>query len=236
MQHFAQVLYSWTGNTAYGKMLDGPSTVQLTKDLITIEVKGLDSYPDLQNVLLLLLTDFIRREAARDLRTPYLLIIDEAWKLFETPSGRGFALEAYRTFRKYNGGIWCISQNYKDFLSSEEVKNAIFPNTNSLFILKQKKIDWKDFKTAMDFTDEEIQVIKSLHIEKGKFSEFFFMQDENKAVLRLVPDPLSYWICTTDGNDKAKIQEMEAQHPKLDKDGGAETDCKQQDLLKELTD
>ena len=217
MQHFAQVLYSWTGNTAYGKMLDGPSTVQLTKDLITIEVKGLDSYPDLQNVLLLLLTDFIRREAARDLRTPYLLIIDEAWKLFETPSGRSFALEAYRTFRKYNGGIWCISQNYKDFLSSEEVKNAIFPNTTSLFILKQKKIDWKDFQQAMDFTHEETQVIKSLHIEKGKFSEFFFMQDENKAVLRLVPDPLSYWICTTDGNDKAKIQEIEAQHPNLTK-------------------
>ena len=69
----------------------------------------------------------------------------------------------------------------------------------------------------MDFTHEEIQVIKSLHIEKGKFSEFFFMQDENKAVLRLVPDPLSYWICTTDGNDKAKIQEMESQHPNLTK-------------------
>ena len=43
------------------------------------------------------------------------------------------------------------------------------------------------------------------------------MQDENKAVLRLMPDPLSYWICTTDGNDKAKIQEMEAQHPNLTK-------------------
>ena len=63
----------------------------------------------------------------------------------------------------------------------------------------------------MDFTDEEIQVIKSLSIEKGKFSEFFFMQNESKATLRLIPDPLSYWICTTDGNDKAKIQEMETQ-------------------------
>ena len=168
-------------------------------------------------MFLLLLTDFIRREAARDLSTPYLLIIDEAWKLFETPSGRGFALEAYRTFRKYNGGIWAISQNYKDFLSSEEIKNALFPNTASLFVLRQKKIDWKDFKEAMEFTHEEIQAIKSLHIEKGKFSEFFFMQDENKAVLRLAPDPLSYWICTTDGNDKAKIQEMEMQNPSLTK-------------------
>ena len=53
----------WTGNTAYGKMLDGPSNVKLKKDLI-------------------------KREAAKDLSTPYLLIIDEAWKLFETPSGQ----------------------------------------------------------------------------------------------------------------------------------------------------
>ena len=139
MRNFAQVLYSWTGNTAYGKMLDRPSNVELTKDLITIEVKGLDNYPDLQNVFLLLLTDFIRREAAKDLSTPYLLIIDEAWKLFETPSGRGFALEAYRTFRKYNGGIWAISQNYKDFLASGEIKNALFPNTASLFIYGNDK-------------------------------------------------------------------------------------------------
>ena len=107
-------------------MLDGPSTVQLTKDLITIELKGLDSYPDLQNVLLLLFTDFIRREAAKDLQTPYLLIIDESWKLFETPSGRSFALEAYRTFRKYKGGIWCISQNYNPSLTLENKKPSNF--------------------------------------------------------------------------------------------------------------
>ena len=217
MKHFSQILYSWTGHTAYGRLLDGPSNVKLTKDLITIEMKGLDTYPDLQNVFLLLFTDFIRNEAARDLSTPYLLIIDEAWKLFETPSGLSFALEAYRTFRKFNGGIWCISQNYKDFLSNQEIKNAIFPNTTSVFILRQKKIDWKDFQEALDFNDDEVEVIKSLTIEKGQFSEFFFMQDENKAVIRLTPDPLSYWICTTDGFDKAVIEQMEGRHPDLNK-------------------
>ncbi len=217
MRNFAQTLYSWTGNTAYGQMLDGPSNVKLTKDLITIETKGLDAYPDLQNVFLLLFTDFIKSEAARDLSTPYLLIIDEAWKLFETPSGLSFAMEAYRTFRKFNGGIWCISQNYKDFLSSQEIKNAIFPNTASVFILRQKKIDWKDFQEVMDFNNDEVEVIKSLSLEKGRFSEFFFMQDENKAVIRLTPDPLSYWICTTDGFDKAAIEAMARKYPKLPK-------------------
>ena len=56
----------------------------------------------------------------------------------------------------------------------------------------------------MDLNDNEIEVIKSLEIVKGKYSEFYYMQDEKRAVLRLTPDPLSYWICTSDGNDKSK--------------------------------
>lgn len=214
---YSEILYSWTGDTAYGRMLDGQSNIKLSKDLVTIEIKGLDTYPDLQNVFLLLLTDFIKSEAAKDLRRPYLLIIDEAWKLFETQSGLSFTLEAYRTFRKFNGGIWCISQNYKDFLSAQEIKNAIFPNTTSIFVLRQRKIDWKDFQEAMDLNDNEVDVIKSLEIVKGKYTEFYFMQDENRAVLRLVPDPLSYWICTSDGSDKSRIEDAEKENPGLSK-------------------
>lgn len=213
IKSYADILYSWTGNTAYGKMLDGQTNIKLSKDLVTIEIKGLDTYPDLQNVFLLLLTDFIKNEAARDLKRPYLLIIDEAWKLFETQSGLSFTLEAYRTFRKFNGGIWCISQNYKDFLSNQEIKNAIFPNTTSIFVLRQKKIDWKDFQEVMDLNDNEIEVIKSLEVVKRQYTEFYFMQDEKRAVLRLTPDPLSYWICTSDANDKAIIKNFEDKNP-----------------------
>jgi len=217
IKSYAEILYSWTRDTAYGRMLDGQSNIKLSKDLVTIEIKGLDTYPDLQNVFLLLLTDFIKNEAAKDLRRPYLLIIDEAWKLFETQSGLSFTLEAYRTFRKFNGGIWCISQNYKDFLSSQEIKNAIFPNTTSIFVLRQRKIDWKDFQEAMDLNDNEVAVIKTLEIVKGKYSEFYFMQDEKRAVLRLTPDPLSYWVCTSDGNDKSKIDDVCKENPHLGK-------------------
>ncbi|MFT6631897.1 MAG: type-IV secretion system protein TraC [Bacteriovoracaceae bacterium] len=212
---YAEILYSWTGNTAYGRMLDGQSNVTLSKDLITIEMKGLDTYSDLQNVFLLLFTDFIKNEAAKDTSKPYLLIIDEAWKLFETKSGLSFTMEAYRTFRKFNGGIWCISQNYKDFLSNQEIKNAVFPNTSSVFILRQRKIDWEDFQKTMDFTEDETAVVKSLELVKGEYSEFLYMQDERKIVLRLMPDPLSYWVCTTDGFDKAQIEKMKKKFPKL---------------------
>ena len=215
MRGYAETLYPWTGKTAFGKMLDGQSNIRLEKDLVTIETKGLDDYPDLQSVFLLLLTDYIKREAETDLERPYLLIIDEAWKLLESPSGSAFTVEAYRTFRKFNGGIWCISQHYKDFLKNDDIKNAVFPNTASVFVLRQKKIDWGDFQTTMDFAPEETELVKSLEVVKGEYSEFLYIQDENKTVLRLIPDPLSYWICTTDGNEKMKIEKKKRQNPGL---------------------
>jgi len=215
LKKFADILFSWTGETAYGRMLDGQTTVKLTKDLVSIEIKGLDNHRELKDIFLLLFTSYIKEEAARDLATPYLLIIDEAHRLFLTPSGKDFAIESYRVFRKYNAGIWCISQNYRDFLKDRELADALMPNTTSVFILRQRKIDWDDFKTTFDFNDAQVDAVKSLEIVKGKYSEFFFMQDENQAVVRLEPEPLSYWICTTDGADKAKIETLREQKPEM---------------------
>lgn len=215
MRKHADILFSWTGETAYGRMLDGNTNVKLNKDLVTIEIKGLDNHRELKDIFLLLLTSFIKEEAARDLAKPYLLIIDEAYRLFLTPSGKDFAIESYRVFRKYNAGILCISQNYRDFLADRELADALMPNTTNVFILRQRKIDWADFKSAFDFSDAQVEAIKSLEIVKGKYSEFFFMQDENQAIVRLEPEPLAYWICTTDGNEKAKVEELRSQKPDL---------------------
>ena len=213
MKKHADVLYSWTGKTAYGQMLDGQTNVKLEKDLVSIEIKGLDNHRELKDIFLLLFTSYIKEEAARDLSKPYLLIIDEAHRLFLTPSGKDFAIESYRVFRKYNAGIWCISQNYRDFLADRELADSMMPNTTNVFILRQRKIDWDDFKNTFDFNDAQVEAVKSLEIVKGKYSEFFLMQDENQGVVRLEPEPLSYWICTTDGNEKAMISDLREKNP-----------------------
>lgn len=212
---YADSLYSWTGDTPYGRLLDGKSNVNLEKDLITIEMKGLDSYPDLQNVFLLLFTDYIKAEASRDMKRPYLLIIDEAWKLFQTQSGSAFVFEAYRTFRKFLGGLICISQTYSDTLATEELRRAIFPNTSFLYILKQQVDDWDDFAKKLNLNEAELEQVKSIRTVKGEYSEIFLKQNENRVMLRLYPDPLSYWICTSDANDKGKISDMQERFPNL---------------------
>lgn len=213
MRAYAETLFSWCGNSAYGEVLDRPTNVVLSKDLVSIEVQALSSHPELKDVILLLLTSYIESASINDFERPYLLIVDEAERLFQTELARQFIITCYRTWRKFNSGIWCLSQNYKDFLSDKSIADSLLPNTSHLIILRQKKIDWGHFQNIFDFNDAQIAVIKSLKIEKGKYSELFYLQDENQTVLRLSPEPLSYWISTTDPMDKVKINQFLEQYP-----------------------
>ena len=213
MRKFGEILYSWTGASAYGQMLDGQTNVKLSKDLVSIEVQNLSNYSDLKDVLLLLLTSYIQDVASSDLDREYLLIIDEAERLFQSELARQVVITCYRTWRKFRSGIWCLSQNYKDFMADKALKNALMTNTTSVIILRQSKIDWNDFKKTFDFNDTQVERIKSLTIKKGEYSEFYYLQDENEAILRLVPEPLSHWFSTSDANDKTLIAHQEKKNP-----------------------
>ena len=217
MREHAKILGSWTGDSPHGRLLDGDSNIDMGGDLVTIEIRGLDDHPDLQRIMLLALTDYIRAAAAGDSSRRTLLIIDEAWRLFEAGSGRAFAIEAYRTFRKFGGGagIWCISQNYRDFLADAELADAILPNTANVLILKQKGIDWGELREKLQLNDRELEIVKNLETEKGAYAEFFLMKGEKRGVMRLHPDPLSYWIATTDADDNRRIEEKERENPEL---------------------
>jgi type IV secretory pathway VirB4 component len=183
--------------------------------MVAIEVKGLDIYPDLQRVLLLILTEHIMNEASKDPGQRYLLVIDEIWKILQNKSAANFVIECYRTMRKFYGGIWGISQSIKDFMFDPEISAAIMQNTPSRIILKQRGLNWKDFQETLSLNEAELSAVKSLRSEKGKFSEHLFIQDENKAILKVEPDPLSYWVCTTDPQDKEVIRKAKKKHPDL---------------------
>ena len=217
MRKFGDVLYSWTGQSAYGQMLDGQSNVELSKDLVSIEVQQLSNYSDLKDVLLLLLTSHIQDVASSDIEREYLLIIDEAERLFQSELARQVVITCYRTWRKFRSGIWCLSQNYKDFMADKALRDALMTNTTSVIILRQNKIDWADFQKTFDFNATQIERIKSLTIKKGEYSEFYYLQDDREAILRLAPEPLSHWIATSDAQDKSLIAEAERQNPMLSK-------------------
>lgn len=95
--------------------MDRSSNINLNRDLVCFDLKGLESYPDLQSVTLLIITDLVWRVVQQDRGVMKFLVFDECWKLLESESGSIFIAEVFRTFRKYFASCIAISQNIDDF-------------------------------------------------------------------------------------------------------------------------
>jgi conjugal transfer ATP-binding protein TraC len=205
IQRIGKILGSWCGETPYGWIVDRPTSVRLDRSLVSFDLKGLESYPDLQAVALYLVTDFVWREIQSDRERMKVLVFDECWKLLESPVGASFIGEVFRTFRKYFASAIAISQNIDDF-SKSRVASAVLPNTSIKWVLMQKGADHERLKEVLHLNDREVSLISQLSQERGVYSQAFLMAEDSHCIVSIEPTPLEYWMATTDPRDLALIQ------------------------------
>ena len=225
IQRIGKILTSWCGNSPYGKFVDQKTTLELRRSVVCFDLKGMESYPDLQSVCLFIITDFVWREVQADKSKMKFLILDECWKLMENESASLFIAEVFRTFRKYMASAIAISQNIDDFARSK-IANAILPNSSIKWVLKQKGADKERLKEVLGLNPNEVDLISSLQQERGSYSEAFLMAEDARAVVIIESTPLEYWLATTDGRDLGKIEEFKKQNPEIS----------QLEILKKLAD
>ncbi len=224
IQRIGKILSSWCGNSPYGKFVDRKTTLELKRPVVCFDLKGMESYPDLQSACLFIITDFVWREVQSDRANPKFLILDECWKLMENDSASLFIAEVFRTFRKYMASAIAISQNIDDFARSK-IANAILPNSSIKWVLKQKGADKDRLKEVLGLNPSEVDLINSLHQERGSYSEAFLMAEDARTVVVIESTPLEYWLATTDGRDLGKLDEYKQAFP----------DKTQLEILKELS-
>jgi conjugal transfer ATP-binding protein TraC len=80
IKRFGRTLAPWCGDTPFGQFVDRPTTVELERQLVCFDLKGLDAYPDLQAACLFIITDYVWREIQADRSTKKFLIFDECWR------------------------------------------------------------------------------------------------------------------------------------------------------------
>ncbi len=203
-KRIGKLLFPWVGDTPYGRLLDRSGRIGADAPVVAFDLKGLSQYPDLQSVMILILTNFILDQVERDRSVPKRVIIDEAWELLKSPAASSFMEYAARTFRKTGSGISFISQGLDEFINSA-VGPAIINNTATKLIMLQKG-DTKVLSDTLKLNSQELRLIQSLEQRKGQFSEGFLMEGESRAVVRIRPSPLEYWISTSDARDNEYIK------------------------------
>jgi type IV secretory pathway VirB4 component len=196
-----RLLYTWTGDRPFGRVLDGPGYLKSSANICTFDLKGLSSYPDLQAVMILILTDFLLMEVSSAEGRRKRIILDEAWELLKTPAAASFMEHCARTLRKSGAGITFITQGLEEIVASP-IGPAILNNTATKFVLLQRG-DSAVLADALKLNSQELTLIQSLTRKKGTFSEAFMIKGDGRQVLQIHPTPIEYWLSTSDASDMA---------------------------------
>lgn len=206
LRRIGKLLFPWVGGTPYGKLLDGNGKIAVDKSVVAFDLKGLSQYPDLQSVMILILTNFILEQVETDRTVPKRVLLDEAWELLKSPAASSFMEYAARTFRKTGSGITFITQGVEEIIASG-MGPAILNNTATKLVMLQKG-DTNVLREALKLNSQELRLIQSLEQRKGQFSEGFLMEGESRQIIRIEPSPLEYWISTSDARDNQFLNRL----------------------------
>lgn len=208
MKAISKMLYLWTGERPYGRLLDGQGSLRTDSSICTFDLKGLSAYPDLQSVMILILTDFIITQVESDKTNKKRIILDEAWELLKSNAAASFMEYCARTLRKTGSGITFITQGVEEIVSSP-IGSAILNNTATKFIMLQRG-DSEILKNALKLNSQELNLIYSLEQKKGQFSEGFMIEGDSRQVIRIFPSPFEYWLSTSDAGDNKYLNDLTA--------------------------
>lgn len=217
LKNFAKMLYPWTGDRAYGKLLDRDNELDLNSDFVVFDLKGLSSYPDLQAVMTLIITDFIvgkveSKNPAYSGRRKRILM-DEVWELLKNRASANAMEYWVRTLRKSGSGITFITQGLSE-IASHSISSAILGNTATKLVLLQKG-DLEPVRQILKLNDQEMALISSLRQQKGLYSEAFMIANEDRTIIRAYPTPVEYWLATSDRDDNDALEELRQLKPAL---------------------
>lgn len=204
-RELGDMLFSFTREGDYGKFFSGKTQASLDGDLVVIETDHLRSFPHLMAVLVQMMILQINQTMARGNRQqPFLIIIDEAWKLLTGKDTGAFISEITRTARKYKGGLVLGTQHLKDYFkeaapAAREAfdcsawKCILYQEADTIQALKQDP----QLKT---FIENEFQesLLSSVKAEPPHYSEIAIYGPNIKGIIgRLSLDPFSRLLYST---------------------------------------
>lgn len=203
--HLAAIkLRSWTEGGIYAKLFDRPTTMRLDSDWLFFNVEGLSSDPRLETAMSMLIASMMAVHASGSTGRLSITVLDECWFLLDSSALAPEVVQLYRTARKRNSSVWGISQTVEDFVGTELQPRVHGPGilkNATTKIIGQQPGDVTPLVTHLNLNAATVKEVKSFGApRKGQSAEALLVvgeRAESTQTIRIVPTPLSYWICTT---------------------------------------
>lgn len=208
----ARDLRVWVEGPA-ARLVNRQSTFELDTSLAAFDLKGLETQPHLQSVVMVILSGIIWNLVMKDATARKLVVFDEVWRLLESPASAQLIAELYRTSRKYRCSILTISQSVEDFTASS-ISQALTQNSATAYLLKHRR-GHEVVAAQFKLNARELHVFQGLEMRRGEYTEALVLHGDHHFLGRVVLSPLEYWIATTHPADLALEERVSSEHPGL---------------------
>jgi len=205
-------ILDYTKEGAYGNLFDGPGEIDFENRLVAIDLGNLVKKKGVGSVILMALIQEVTQIAARWPHDEKYLVIDEGWTLLASSATARFLEDVARTARKVRLSLVMLSQQLTDFRG--DCGRAILDQASTKVFLHHDQEAIRATAELMGLSDREVDLYQSLRTAGGKYSELFIRTPFGSGVARLVMDPLSYWVTTTDPRDKEVLERLRAKYEK----------------------
>jgi conjugal transfer ATP-binding protein TraC len=210
LKNLGQQLFSFTRHGIFARYFNGPNTLDYNNNLVVLELDQLRSKKHLQQVVLLQLIAQLQAECyLGDRSRKKIIIIDEAWEMFEDPMVAQFLNGAYRRFRKTQAACVVVTQSLHDLYASASGE-AIANNAANVIVLRQNSEAVQSLRKSGRFNIGEYgyRMLESLHTEPGQFSDVLLRSGSSWGVGRFTVDPFSKYLYTTSPREVAALKAL----------------------------
>ncbi len=197
------------------RSINGRSTVKYSEEPFVIyDLQGINT---LSQKLKELFTFIVIQEAKKTAFevTNSFILFDEAAQLIKNPALGDLIEELFATARKYNTGIWTITQNYLSFKEAS-LSSKIKINTTTTVFLNHAGDEEARQLVSGDFglSEAERRVFNSLKTVKGRYAEALFRtqigSELQSEAVRIELSPFDYAIATSDKEENRLLETLAA--------------------------
>lgn len=207
-------LYPYTSSGVHGRYFKQGKNAKFNSPLTIFEfeeIKGDEVF--LSVILGIVLMQITMQFLCGDRSKRFVLIVDEAWRIIDHSVG---FLEAFaRTVRKYGGSLITCVQEFKDFDNGPK-HQAILNNSSWTAVLRQEPAGIGQIRHSEKFKNCTSLIETITKDPENKYSEIMIMGSNLRVVGRLVVDPYSECLYSTESEDYGFLHQCK--NNGLDKD------------------